>query len=109
MLANWHGLASDFIRALIEQVPEGRSVSYIGTAVFEDLLHWSERTGEPNRAVEYLLRAARSTDQLFLVLAGVYPHLLARMRIEALAPRTLSEAQVAWLLDDDAPKRHDYL
>jgi hypothetical protein len=94
-------IAPDLIRNLVETAPLG-AISYVGTAIVEDLA--LDYKGREHVALELVLKAGLSRDQLFEVLGGCYPHYLEDLGVPARLAGFFSPAQIAWLMNADTPR-----
>lgn len=101
-------LASALIRALVATAP-ARGPHYVGTSVVEGLHYTAEFKGTPNPALQIVLAANLSPENLVAVLSGVYPDLLEEWDARTVLANALSEDELDWLLDPTAPDRRDYL
>jgi hypothetical protein len=98
----------DLLAALVQTAP-AEGPHYVGTSILEDLHDDFEFHGAPNLAFEYLLRAHLTSEEMTAVLSGVYPELLEEWDIHERMNPALTNEQIAWLTNRDAPRRGDYL
>lgn len=98
-----------FIRAAVETVPAGKKIAYIGTSILESLQILDEAAGVPDTTIEVLQATGLEAAEMIEVLAGIYPGTLEQLDIAGRLAEVLPADRIAWLLDDDAPGRHEYL
>lgn len=91
-------IVPDLIRNLVETAPLG-AITYVGTAVVEDMA--MDYEGREHLALELVLKAGLSREQLFEVLGGCYSYYLERLGVPDRLARLFSPAQIAWLMNED--------
>lgn len=91
------------LRMLVRTAPQG-GISYVGTAVIEDLVYQAEDRNEFGWVVPLILSARLDQAQTFELLTGVVPRLLNLIDARTSFAGILSATQIAWLLDDDSDR-----
>lgn len=98
-----------FIRAAVRTVPAGMKISYIGTYILESVHILDDSEGVPDQTLDVLLAADLEPSQMIEILAGVYPHMLKELDLTDRLARILPSDRIAWLLNDAADGRREYL
>ena len=91
-------IVPDLIRNLVETAPQG-AITDVGTAIVEDIA--LDYEGREHVALDLVLKAGLSRDQLFEVLGGCYSHYLENLGVPDRLAGLFSPAQIAWLMNED--------
>lgn len=88
------------LRALVDAAPDG-ALSFLGVTILEDLSSNAEFRDESDPAIDVLLKAGLSRNDVFEILSGPWPEYLERWDVRHRLDRLFTSAQLDALLDWD--------